>query len=51
VRRLAAETIGKVRPTDDAVMDALNTARNDADNGVREAVVGALAKFKKSNNK
>jgi hypothetical protein len=51
VRRLAAETIGKVQPGDDAVFDALNAARNDADNGVREAVTQALAKLKNPKSK
>jgi HEAT repeat protein len=46
-RRQAAETIGVVRPTDEAVIEALQNRAKDADPAVRQAVADALAKFKK----
>jgi HEAT repeat protein len=46
-RRLAAETIGAIRPSDDAVIEALQTRAKDSDPAVRKAVAGALQQFKK----
>jgi len=46
VRKFAAETLGAIRPSDDAVIDALKIGRNDGDSEVRQAAIDALAKFK-----
>jgi hypothetical protein len=43
---LAADTLGKIRPKDDAVQDALNAALRDPDPAVRAAVDAALKRFK-----
>jgi hypothetical protein len=39
--------MGQVRPSDEAIMEALNSAASDPDENVRKAVKDALAKFKK----
>jgi HEAT repeat protein len=46
-RRIAAEAIGAVRPSDEAVIEALQSRTKDSDPAVRMAVENALAKFKK----
>ena len=46
-RRLAAEAIGAIRPSDEAVIEALRSRTKDSDPAVRLAVENALAKFKK----
>jgi HEAT repeat protein len=46
-RRIAAEAIGAIRPSDQAVIEALNARTKDSDPAVRMAVENALEKFKK----
>jgi hypothetical protein len=45
-RKMAAETLEYVRPTDDAVLEALTAATRDQNTGVRQAAERALKKFK-----
>jgi HEAT repeat protein len=45
-RKMAAETLEFVHPTDDAVREALTAAAKDRDPGVRQAAERALKKFK-----
>jgi HEAT repeat protein len=46
-RRIAAEAIGAIRPSDEAVIEALQSRTKDSDPAVRMAVENALAMFKK----